>query len=661
MRPAIALCLLLISTACDSEPHSSELVTEPALTSAGGCADLEKLIEAAATREMNADIDAIIDDIENGTDDRDVGVPTPTAAPSPAPAEGGARDYTTTNTQEAAVDEPDFVKNDGSRIFVLQGRLLIGLVSWPPESTRIAFTTWIEGQPRSMLLHENRLVVFSSVDLPGLARSDRPSEPGIAVPPYSSTNAVKITVFDVSSGTPAVVDEQYLEGSLLAARRNGGSIRVVTVAPRRGPTLLYWPESDTDWSSKSRARAAMERLREENVRRIRRSVLSDWLPRVFGAAPGGLAPVERECSSFAASNASTRLGFTPISTLDLSGLATRHQTLLAGADTAYASSRFLYLAVGHEWYRRRTETSVREDYAYLFQFDLTRDGGDVTPVGAGFTPGTILNSFSLDEEGGYLRIATTRRTWLGWRLKSTTNGLSVLHAAGGRMLAVGELTGLARDEQLYAARFEGPRGFLVTFRNVDPLFTLELADPQRPRVAGELKVPGYSTYLHMLDPNHLLTVGREATADGRLIGGVQLQVFDVSSLDAPAVRHRYRLGTGLSSSEAEYDHKAFTYLAARALLAMPYSDWSKAHVDGFVSALELLRVTTTGGIAPIGSVEHSDLLRASDPSRPDFAPQIRRSILADDYVYSISQGGLKVHDTRQLSRTLAAVRFPAPR
>lgn len=328
---------------------------------------------------------------------------------------------------------------------------------------------------------------------------------------------------------------------------------------------------------------------------------------------------------------------------------------------AYASPRFLYLAVGHEWYRNRTETRVREDHTYLFQFDLAGDQSDVTPVAAGSAPGTVLNSFAMDEEGGYLRIATTRRTWLGWQLKATSNGLSVLQAADGRMRQVGELTGLARDEQLYAARFEGPRGFLVTFRRVDPLFTLDLLDPQRPRVAGELKVPGYSTYLHMLDTDHLLTVGREATPDGRLVGGVQLQIFDVSNFDAPAVRHQRRLGSGLSSSEAEYDHKAFTYFAARALLALPYSDWSRTHSEGFVSALELLRVTAASGISPVGSIEHSDLLQANDPSRPDFTPQIRRSILADDYVYSISQGGLKVHDTRQLSRALATVRFPAPR
>ncbi len=404
----------------------------------------------------------------------------------------------------------------------------------------------------------------------------------------------------------------------------------------------------------------MERLREENLRRIRRSVAADWLPRAFTASPGGLIEVERECSSFAATDATTRLGFTTISTLDLSGPATDHRTLLASADLAYASSRFLYLAVRHEWYRNRTETNVREDHVYLFQYDLTADGRSVRPAGAGGAPGTILNSFSMDEEGGYLRVATTRRTWLGWQLKATTNGLSVLRASGGRLLPVGELTGLAHDERLYAARFEGPRGFLVTFRNVDPLFTLDLADPQQPRVAGELKVPGYSTYLHMLDANDLLTVGREATPDGRLIGGVQLQVFDVSSFATPAVRHQYRLGSRSSSSEAEYDHKAFTYFASRALLALPFSDWSKARPDGFVSALELLRVTAAAGIAPVGSIEHTDLVQGSDTSWPGFSPQIRRSILADDYVYSISQGGLKVHDTRQLSRTLVTVPFPEP-
>jgi uncharacterized secreted protein with C-terminal beta-propeller domain len=657
MRLAIALVLLLTLTACDSERPEPGVVLEPKLTSSGSCGDLEEMIESAAIREMNADIDAIIDEIENGEDGGwdDIGIPSPAAAPTPAPA-GGALDYTTTNTQERDVDEPDFVKNDGSRIFVLQGRLLIGLRSWPPESTRIVSETAIEGWPVSMLLDQNRLVVFSGVSVPGLGNAEYPS---VWAP--SQSNAVKITVLDVSSAVPRVVDEQYLEGSFLAARRNGSSVRLVSVAGKRGPALLYWPEKHVDWSSRSAARAAMEKVREENVRRIRGSVAADWLPRLFTASPGGLREVERECSSFAAADATTRLGFTTISTLDLSGPATDHRTLLARADLAYASSRFLYLAARHEWYRNRTQTKVREDHSYLFQYDLTADGRSVIPTGAGNAPGTILNSFSMDEDGGYLRVATTRRTWLGWRLKATSNGLSVLRASGGHLLQVGELTGLARDEQLYAARFEGQRGYLVTFRNIDPLFTLDLANPQQPRVVGELKVPGYSTYLHMLDPDHLLTVGREADASGRLIGGVQLQIFDVSRLDAPGLRHQYRLGSRSSSSEAEYEHKAFTYFASRALLALPYSDWSRARSYDFVSALELLRVTTATGIAPVGSIDHSDLVRGGNDTRYGFNPQIRRSILADDYVYSISQGGLKVHDTRQLSRTLVTIPFPEPR
>ncbi len=659
MRRSLVFGLLLFFTACDSGGPSVDVVDAPALSGFASCQELESRIEEKAIREMNADIDRIIDDLDDkdgGFDGGVVSLPAPSATAAPT-ENRGAGEYTTTNTQERDVDEPDFVKNDGSRLFVLHGRTLLGLATWPAETTRLVSQTRIEGQPTTMLLDRNRLVVFSAVSIPGLGTPGSPRPLPSSMPDiYMPSNALKVTVLDVSSEIPAVLDERYLEGTFVAARRSGSSVRIVSSAGRRGPELLYWPEEEVRWSSRSAARAALERVRAENVRRIKASVLDDWLPRAFTGGSGGLRPVQRECGSFFATNASTRLGFTTVSTLELAGLGTRHATILSATDLAYASRDALYLAASHEWFRRRSETNVREDHTYLFQFDLASDPRDVRYLGAGGVPGSILDSFSMDEEGGYLRVATTRRTWLGWQLKSTTNGLSVLQAAGGRLLNVAELRGLARDEQLYSARFEGKRGYLVTFRRVDPLFTLDLGDPRQPRVAGELKVPGYSTYLHALGATHLLTIGREVSDDGRLVGGVQLQIFDVSNLAAPALQHRYLLGSRSSSSEAEYDHKAFTYFSSRGLLGIPFSDWSESRQYGFASTLELLRATAEAGIAPVGSIEHGDLVQGASRIW-GWNPQVRRSVMMDDYVYSISYGGLKVHDVRELSRALVTIPF----
>jgi uncharacterized secreted protein with C-terminal beta-propeller domain len=369
-------------------------------------------------------------------------------------------------------------------------------------------------------------------------------------------------------------------------------------------------------------------------------------------------PVAQQCTSFSAANAPSRLGFTTISTVDLTALETRRNTIVSEASEVYSSTNALYLTALHDWTSHPSETNVREDHTYIFQFDIASDSRRSIHVASGGVPGHLVNQFSMDEEGGSLRVATTRETRLGWQLMSSSNDVYVLQRSGDRLVRVGEITGLARNERLYAARFEGARGYLVTFLNVDPLFTLDLSDPRHPRVAGELKVPGYSTYLHPIDSTHLLTIGREMSGDGRFFGGLQLQIFDVSDFANPTLQHRLVLGSQSSSSEAEYDHKAFNYFASRGLLTIPYSDWSQSRQQGFVSGLAVLRATAATGIVSVGSVDHGDLFQGKTYEIDGWTPEIRRSVMMEDYVWSLSVAGAKLNDTRNLSRTVQAIAFP---
>jgi hypothetical protein len=656
MRRASVIILALTFAACDGEKPGDGVLDDSTVQNIGSCADLESHIEQQAIREMNAQIDQIIDSLNDKSARFANDAVSPSAAPPMAERGTSATDFTTTNTQEAGVDEPDFVKNDGSRIFVLHGRSLVSIAAWPPESARIESTTTLDGTPQQMLLHKNTLVVFSMVSL-NLGVSGRVANPASSyLLPYPPHDSLKVTVLDVSTATPRVIHEQYLEGRFLDARRTDTSVRVVTGAGRRGPELRYWPEGDYDWSNRASMIAALEKLRRENVRVIKDAPLSDWLPRLFEPGAGqGPQEVKRECSSFFASNVPARLGFTTVTTLDLNGLAVDHTTLLNEADEVYASHDALYLATRHYWFSRPSESQVREDHTYLFKFNTGSDPRHVHFAASGGVPGHIVNQFALDEEAGHLRVATTRQTFIGWRMQNSTNSVFVLRASGGKLERVGELTGLAHNERIFSARFEGPRGFLVTFRNIDPLFTLDLSNPASPQVVGELKIPGFSTYLHPISRDHLLTIGRDTS-------GAQLQVFDVSNFASPSLMHRYVLGSRSSSSEAEYDHKAFTYFGSRALLAIPFSDWSLARASRFSSTLEVLRVTPAQGIQPMGSIEHTDLVQGTNNGRYfGWTPQVRRSVMMDDYVYSISYGGAKVHDTRDLSRPIATMAFPVAR
>jgi beta propeller domain-containing protein len=643
VRTAALVLVALTLAACDQKPDDG-LDGDVAAAPLGSCAVLEATIEQRAIREMSATIDEIL----AGLDRRDVttALPVP-AAPVPA-APGGAAEFTTTNTQEKDVDEPDFVKNDGSRIFVLNGRSLVVLEAWPPEAARIQSVTPLEGEPASMFLVGDRLAVYSRFGRPRLETfgplSVVPGEP----------DAFTLTVFDVSSSAPVPLYRHRWEGTLVGARRTGNALHTVSVAPPRGPQLVYWPDGNVDWSRPGAVRDALARARAQNVTRIRATRLEDWLPRFTENDRA----VPQECGSYYAANVSARLGFTTVTTLDLSRLASQRSTLLEQADEVYASKERLYVTARHTWTTPTSPTQVRQDHTFLFQFDLGQDGGAARYAAAGGVAGHLADLFSLDEEGGFLRVATTRETWVGWTQRDLTNNLFVLRPRDGRLEVVGELAGLARDERIYSARFDGGRGFVVTFRQVDPLFTFDLANPRSPRVVGELKIPGFSTYLHPLDRDHLLAIGREVAPDGRQQGGVQLQLFDVTDFANPVVRHRYTLGSPSSASEASYDHKAFNYFASRGLLGLPFSDWSAARREPYLSTLELLRVSLAGGIVPAGSIDHADLLSGTEGRYAGWSPTIRRSVMMDDYVYTVSYGGLKVHDTRDLSRAVATVPFP---
>ena len=658
---ALAVLSLAALLGCDDASLGDEgIAQDVTLREFGGCGDLESYLEDRALREMNAQIDELIRQGPPGFR----GGPLPTGpvtdapAPSPVATPAPPADFTTTNVQERGVDEPDVVKNDGQRIFVIHGSALVETTAWPADQARIRGITELEGTDGQMLLEGNRVAVFAPADIgPAFARAGLEVTDGVGRPaPFGYPTGTKVTVLDVSQAPARTLYELYAEGSYLAARRVGSSTRLVTTGSLHAPLLKIYPEDPAAWRSESAWRRALEELRASNAARIRAHPLDKWLPRMVEAIDGG-APraVAVDCAQFRATTGPVALGWTTVSTLQLGriGEGARHASILNRADSVYASESTLYLTQAH-WWRAGTDGG---DHTYIHAFDIGSDASRARYVASGGVAGRPLNQFSMDEEGGFFRIATTRGAFDPSGRSMTSNAVQVLRADGGRLRAVGELAGLAEGERIFSARFEGPRGYLVTFREIDPLFTLDMSDASRPRVAGELKVPGFSTYLHPVDEQHLLAIGRDVVDGprGPIIGGVALQVFDVSNFADPRLLHKRILGAAGSSSDALYDHKAFNFFASRALLGIPYSDWAGPG-RGSRSSLEVFRVTAAGGITPLGSVDHTDLVAASGHGY-GWTPYVRRSVMIEDFVYSISTGGMKVSATGDF-RALAVLPFP---
>jgi uncharacterized secreted protein with C-terminal beta-propeller domain len=312
-----------------------------------------------------------------------------------------------------------------------------------------------------------------------------------------------------------------------------------------------------------------------------------------------------------------------------------------------------------------------QNMTHIHEFDFVADPGFPNYVASGTVVGSVKDQFSLDAKDGYLRVATTdNRYYVDTNGKfipstgdasqpSTVNHVFVLAPNGGWLDQVGDAGDLAPNERIQSVRFVGARGYVTTFRQVDPLFVVDLAEPAHPAILGALTIPGFSEYMHPLDENHLLTIGRDAGTDGRT-RGLKLQIFDVTNGAAPALVKSFTYSASeYGSSEAEYDHKAFTFFDDRGLLAFPYYAYGG---ETMRSSLELFHVDLATGFQKLGSIDHSSLVSTAPSGYCGgyFGPEVRRGVFLENFVYSVSYGGVIAKDTANLAADGVSVALPTP-
>ena len=643
---------------CATEEPPAVNTDAVSLVAFDSCAALEAHIEDSAVQLMRQNLRG-----EGGWGLRGGGPEVALAAPSAGAqadtTNAAPTSYTKTNVQVAGVDEADFVKTDGRFIYALAANRLHVVQSWPATAmTRLASIT-LDGYPSNMFLDEERqqLVVLAQVYAP--YATPRP-DASIDCLAYGGCGdwavATKATVIDVSRpAAPAVLDEVWFPGWYTQARKVGRSIRLVLNDDFRWPEGIRWyPEGELDWSDEGAVRRARESLIPENERLIRAQPLSRWLPEGRRRlSDGRLVDVPYDCRDFNRVNASVSLGFTTVATLDLDALDRPSRTaVIAQTSEVYADLDTLYLATHHWWW---WPAPGQTDYTYLVRLDTT-DPTRARFVAAGAVEGHIVNQFSMDEYQDHLRVATTimRRVPADdnpWGTIETTNRVTTLGVRGARLAITGQTPDLAPGERVQSARFIEDKGYVVTFEQIDPLFVIDLANPAAPRVLGELKIPGFSTYIHPLDAGHLLTIGIDLPnpVDGRVDWQerrMKLSIFDVRDPTRPLEKFTQTVGTAYGWSEAAWEHKAFNYFPERGVLAIPFSDYRPSATDPwgeFVSDLRVFRVGAATGIAPLGALSMADLYQTQQ-SRDwswSWSPWIRRSVMADDFVYAISDAGVR--------------------
>ena len=660
-------------------PTPQGIDRSPLLTQVTSCGQLETAIEDALVLEMKSRPEQIRkSDYFIGEGGLPVGGPVgmngPVAAPSGA---GGPTSVSTTNTQVAGVDEADFVQNDGTRIAVLAGGMLHLLRSWPPQDMAEAASLKIDGWPREMFLAGDQVVVFSNVYVPRAIEGNHPicapaavgAGGAVAVDAfcgYWASDVTQITTVDVSDlSHPKVTAEILLPGSYLSARRIDDRVRLVVSDTLPFPDgVRYWPDLPPGATTGDRDKA-FDALEAANEALIRSRTLDDWLRKGEVRVPGGATtPIAYSCTDFALSSAPTRPGLLTVATVDLSTDSLKGRTaVLAEPGTVYASKDTLYVATNHWWWWPEIGQT---DATYVHAFDL-RDPERAPYVGSGTVDGTVRDQYSMDELAGALRVATHLTTRVAdgtpWGTLKGANRISVLAPSAGALHLVGKTADYGADEQTFGTRFLGRRGFVITARQVDPLFTFDLSDPEHPTKVGELQMPGFIAYLHPVDDTHLLGIGREVnfTPAGEM-AQVKIALLDVSDLSDPKAQAVQLIGEGFASSDALWDPKAFTWLPAQKMLAIPFVDFGS---QTFVSDLRLFQIDPAGGtIQARGSLSMADVYQTWSGEGWSYAwsPWIRRGILADSaegqFVYAISDAGVRSAKVASLPAWLQTVKFP---
>ncbi|WP_438314702.1 beta-propeller domain-containing protein [Sporosarcina sp. FA9] len=536
-----------------------------------------------------------------------------------------ADNHSTTNTQVEGVDEADMVKTDGEYIYATLGNGKVSITDIRnPDQLKTASEITMEEDfyPSELFLHEDMLLIlggrFESYPMTGKM------DPTVDRMPGKSMTTIRL--YDVSMPEkPSLIREIGAEGYLNGARKVGDILYFVTnVQPN------FWMMETLDdvqllpYISDSNEGEESQIMDYKNI-----SIL-----------PGASEPT-----------------YSVITAIDLSSPAEGKvvtKGYLGASEQLYMSTNNLYLtATNYEQVTsgKNSNSSMMWNpgtgNSDLFKFSL--NGTTVTFQSSATLKGSILNQFSMDEHDGYFRVVTTEGNM--WDENNTSkNHLFILDES---LKVSGSVEGLAKGERIYSARFMGDKAYMVTFRETDPLFVIDVANPTAPKVLGELKIPGFSNYLHPLDENHLIGFGYETVAEKNPQGGepiittkgMKISLFDVTDFANPKEKDTEIIGESQTYSPIQYDHKALFQHKKRSLFGFPVIIYKEKKVDGEFRDIEfqsmgalIYEITSEKGIVLKGN-----LLEEKSPGEQygEYEKEIQRIISSKDALYTISLREIK--------------------
>lgn len=547
--------------------------------------------------------------------------------------------YSGTNVQELGVDEPDIVKTDGRRIVVLaEGTMIVADItaSEPKVVGRLDVGSL---SVQNMFLAGDTVLLFGSA----WSTVHPVLEGDVDYAPVYQSPTIQLVEVDIGDA-PEIVRTTTIDGQFVSGRMVGDTVRLVLTS---GPVGFEWT-----YPTGSGLKAEREAI-ERNRQIVLDSTEENWIPYFVTTDADGEVTTEGilfDCDRAGHPEEFSGLNMLSVITIDLrNGLDVVDGTgVLATGNTVYASESNLYVATQNwqawQWARSGAEDERPDRVTTdIHEFDMS-NGRRTDYVATGTVDGYLLNQFSVDEHDGLLRVASTSSpNWWGGGFE-TDSRVTVLEQRDGALVEIGMVDGLGRTEQIYSVRFMDDIAYVVTFRQTDPLYTIDLSNPAEPQVVGELKILGYSAYLHPLGDGLLLGVGQDATETGR-IQGTQVSVFDVSDPADPQRVDQFTLTEG-SSSQVEYDHHAFLHWEETGLVMVPVQQWwwSEKSDSVFLGAVGLT-VDDDGDLREIRRIAHP----GGDDLSWDHRAQIMRSIVIGDNVYTVSMKGIMQSDLDSLA------------
>jgi uncharacterized secreted protein with C-terminal beta-propeller domain len=510
-------------------------------------------------------------------------------------------DFSSTNIQVEDVDEIDFVKTDGEYLYIVSGADVFIVKAYPAEEAAIVSRISLNSSISGLFIAENRLIaVGGGIDYYYMEAAR------VAPRVYSSQASVK--VYDVTNkAAPVLGVNVTVDGNYFDSRMIGDYVYVIA-----NQWIYSYAESEI------------------------------LLPRITVNDESVEVPATDIYYSNVSDSSYSYTMVVAVNVQDFNHEPVYKTFLLGSASSMYVSLGNIYLT---QWDWDYTENGGTKTRIHR----ISVEGDLIEYMASGSVPGYVLNQFSMDEYNGYFRIATTGSSWRLFSGGGSQNNVYVLDM---NLKVVGSIEDLASGETIYSARFVGKRGYLVTFKKIDPLFVIDLENPVSPSVLGYLKVTGYSSYLHPYDETHLIGIGKETVAaeegDFAWYQGVKISLFDVADVEHPVEIGKYEIGDRGTDSPVLSDHKALLFDRTRNLLVLPIAlheiDPAKyggevppyAYGDLVWQGAYVFNVSVADGLALKGRITHL----GTDVN--DYEHYVKRALYIDNVLFTISDKTIKM-------------------